>query len=523
MKKIIIMIFLLVFTISSYAYDISDKIIYQKDFENKTIYLPLHNYRTLIFDKRIKDIKLTNSKNIHAEFISNEHNTLKVLKVLGKTIGNESAIIILENGDSLQINFNIIQNLNSIISLLKHTYPNLIIEQANDTIILKGSVRDYKEKDLVLDIFKKSGIKIEEKLVDMIETSTPSKMIRVKLYVVEIKNDEGLDLKNNWTLSSKNFFQSVDKDGLFQNNPIDTSSLWGKVNNQRIIELDNALDKTLTNAVSLSGGLSGIANYLGKYFNTGLVLQYLANEGVANILEETTLITLENKNATFRAGGTIRVKAAALTAAGAPVIKIEKIKYGLQLDIKAKNVMKNNYIDLEIKTINTKIDWANQVDNIPSFLDSEVITNVLAKDRSTIVLGGLINQQNSKDINKIPALGDIPILGFLFRSKSFKEGKSELVFFITPEVVDPAENNQTKPYNKLRKEMLDTSKYRDQDNIFERNYNKKEIKKKKLLPEKKTIIKQEEILKKDKEENYNKKLTKEEEHKQRVNKILGYE
>ena len=512
MSKVLKLLFVFLFSYTfSFAYDINDKVVYQKDFENKTIYLPINNYRTLKFDERIKNIQLTNSENIRAEFIENDEMPLMVLKVLGKNIGSESAIITLESSKSIQVNFSIMQNLDSIISLVKLTYPQLIVEQANDTILLKGYVKDYKERDLVIDIFKKAGIKIDEKLVDMIETSTPSKMIRVKLYAVEINNDEGLDLKNNWTLSSKNYFQSEDPDsGLFQNNALDDSD-WGQVNNQRIFEVDDAIDGIMTSAVSLTGGLSGAANYLGKYFNAGLVLQYLATEGIANILDETTLITLENKESSFHAGGSIRLKTQTTTAEGVPSSDVEKIDYGLQLDIKAKNIMQDSYIDLEITTSSTKIDWTNTVDDIPSFLENEVITNVLAKDGATIVLGGLVSNQNSNDVEKIPLLGDIPVLGFLFTSKAFKEGKSELVFFITPEIVDPATNDQSTSFINKRKQMLDTSKYRSKDNILEKRITEKET------PEEKETSTSENLFKSDTPE-----LTQEEIHKKHVDSILGY-
>ena len=116
----------------------------------------------------------------------------------------------------------------------------------------------------------------------------------------------------------------------------------------------------------------------------------------------------------FHAGGTIRIKTQTTTAEGVPSTDIEKINYGLQLDIKAKNVMKNNYIDLEITTSSTEIDWTNTVDDIPSFTEKEIKTNVLAKNGATIVLGGLISNENSYDVDQIPLLGDIPILGFSF-------------------------------------------------------------------------------------------------------------
>lgn len=526
MQAILKLFFIVIFSYSiTFAYDINDKVIYQKDFENNTIYLPLNNYRTLKFSERIKNIQLTNSENIRAEFIDNENMPLMILKVLGKNIGNESAIVTLESGKSIQINFSIMQNLDSIISIVKNTYPDLIIEQANDTIILKGFVKDYKEKELVNDIFRKFGIKVDEKLVDIIETSTPSKMIRVKLYVVEISKDDGIDIKNDWSVSSKNhqmytYYDAVNKREYTQNTPLGSVEN-SQVRDQYIEGVDTAIDTIMKSAVNLSGGLTGAANYLGKYFNTSLVLNYLSSEGVANVLDETTLITLENKEATFHAGGTIRLKSQTTTAEGVPSTEVEKIRYGLQLKIKAKNVMRNNYIDLEITTSNTKIDWQNTVDDIPSFLENEVTTNVLAKNGATIILGGKLSNENSYDAQKIPLLGDIPILGKLFSSESFKEGKSELVFFITPEVVDPASNNNVKSFTKTKKDILDTSTYKESLSWADDKYDKKEEEKK-------------EDIKKEKEssifgnlfKNNNSKkseLTPEERHKIRVNKLLGYE
>lgn len=456
-KYLIITIFLIT---ESFSYDINERVLTQDKFANKTVYLPLNNYRILKFDKRIRNIQLTNSSNIQADFIDNKEFPLMMLKILGKEISNESAIVTFHDDKSLQINFSIMQNLDSIITLIKSAYPNLVIEQANDTVILKGYVKNYREKDQVIDIFKKAGITLEDKLVDLIQTSEPSKMIRIKLYAVEINNDTGLDLKNNWSVGYRNHtaLRTSEDEYAYTRNDFYDSSIA-----QANASVSQAMDGILANAVTLSGGLTGAANHLGKLFNTTYVLNYLSSQGVANILDETTLITLENKESTFRAGGSLKLKANAITPEGVPVTMIETIKYGLELKIKAKNIMNDQYVDLEIDTSNTQIDWANQVDGIPSFFDKIIKTNVLAKNQSTIVLAGLINHENSNDVEKIPLLGDIPILGKLFTSKSFKEGKSELVFFITPEIVDPMENNQFELYKERKRKMLDTRKYKDED------------------------------------------------------------
>ena len=113
-----------------------------------------------------------------------------------------------------------------------------------------------------------------------------------------------------------------------------------------------------------------------------------------------------------------------------------------QINKIAKEIVNDEYVDMEIITKSTQIDWVNQVDGIPSFTDKTIETFVLTKNKSTVVLGGLIKSEDTKTYSKIPLLGDLPLIGALFRSKSFKEGRSELVFFITPEIVDVAQNEQ---------------------------------------------------------------------------------
>ncbi|MDZ7818421.1 MAG: type II and III secretion system protein [Aliarcobacter sp.] len=229
-----------------------------------------------------------------------------------------------------------------------------------------------------------------------------------------------------------------------------------------------------------------------------MTLNYLSSKGIANILDETTLITLENKKAEFHAGGTIYLKVQTTTSQGVPSTEIQNINYGLQLDIQAKNIVNDDYVNLDIITKSTQIDWSNTVDGIPSFTEKSIKTNVIAGNNSTIVLGGLINTQNSKDIDKIPLLGDIPILGYLFTSQAFREGKSELVFFITPEIIDPKNNNQ----NDLLLEKKDSIN----------NVNSNAVKSYMNMGEKNEA----KVINNDIEENDN--LT---EHQKRVKEILG--
>ncbi len=445
----------------------------QKDLNENIFSINKGSFKVTEFDKTVKNIKVSNEANIEIDFIDDNFKPLKIIKIFAKEVGTGNILVTFVDNSTMHININIVENLATIISVAKQISPNIDITQTNGKVILKGSVDDEREKNKIIDLFAKAGIDVTKDLVDLLSLKNPDKMVKVKLYAVEINNNKGLDLKNNWFVSSKNYMEVKNPDGSYYNRPLNSSpadlqvndykevvdkdgktsivpNTWNKissedtslVNNQRNTLVNNAIDNIMANSVSLTGGLTGAANYLGKHFNAGLTLNYLSSKGVANILDETTLITLENKKAEFHAGGTIYLKVQTTTDQGVPSTEIQDINYGLQLDIQAKNIVNDDYVSLDIITKSTQIDWTRTVDGIPSFTEKSIKTNVIAGNNATIILGGLINTQNSKDIDKIPLLGDIPILGYLFTSQAFREGKSELVFFITPEIIDPRNNNQ---------------------------------------------------------------------------------
>ncbi len=452
MSKIIkFMVFIFFYNISLFA----NSEIFQKDFENNTIFIEKNSFKILNFNKQVKKVQLSNSTILEAEFINTNNKIFRKLKIFAKKAGNETALISFIDNTAIQISFNIVNNLKDIIEVIKKKYPTIQIKQINKTIVLEGSLSSEKDQDKIIEILKKVDPKIEDKLINIVKINKPAKMIRVKLYAVEINNEKGLTLKNNWVISRKNYIRinSPTDDNSFANTPLDGSSI-GKVNNQRNFGVEDSLNKIMSNAVTLTGGLTGTANFLSDKFNVGLTLNYLSEKGIANILDETTLVTLEKEESKFHAGGTVYLKLNSSTAEGLPTSEIQNINYGLQLNIKVKDILNEEFVQLHINTKSTQIDWSNEVDGIPNFLDKSINTHVIVKNNATVVLGGLMKNRSSKDIDKIPLLGDIPILGYLFKSKAFKEGKSELVFFITPEIVDPILNNQQNLVSSTKKKLL---------------------------------------------------------------------
>ncbi|MEA3384037.1 MAG: hypothetical protein U9Q20_05115 [Campylobacterota bacterium] len=403
-KKLII---INIITISLFA-DINKTYINMDDINvNRSIELDYNNYKILNFKKRISDIRLSNSENLSINFEDDNTNPLSTIKVFAKKLGKINALIRFDDNSIKQINFIITPDLRSVKLLINAISTDIKIEQINETIVLKGIVKNNKIKDKVLLILENTVKDI--KIINLLKIDEPDKMVRLKLYVSEIDNVKGETYKNNWSFES------------------------GLNNGDTTLNVQTSM----LNAVTLSGGLTAVANNLGSNFNTGLTLNYLKTNGVAKILDETTLLTLEKKDSKFLAGGTLLIQTSTTSAEGQPVSSITEVNYGLELNIKVEEIINDKYVKLEIDTSSSTLDHANGVGEMPAKKDKKIITNVVIENDATVVLGGLINNNYSKNFDKIPFLSDIPILGKLFQSKAFNEGKSELVFFITPTIVDP--------------------------------------------------------------------------------------
>jgi len=210
---------------------------------------------------------------------------------------------------------------------------------------------------------------------------------------------------------------------------------WALANNAATETLD--IVSGLSTPITLSGGLSAAATKLGTNFSASAALSFMESKNIASVLDETTLLVVENNKAEFLSGGIIFIETQTTSAEGLPVSAIQEISFGISLDIKANSIIDNRYVDMQIDTSVRKPDWANAINNIPPVSEKSIKTQVIGKDSETIILSGLVNSDDSELTSKVPFLGDLPILGKLFRSESFKNGNSEMMFFIIPTIVHP--------------------------------------------------------------------------------------
>ena len=159
-------------------------------------------------------------------------------------------------------------------------------------------------------------------------------------------------------------------------------------------------------------------------------LNILDQNGRASILAEPQLSTRSGYKASFLAGGEFPYSVASVNG-----VTVQFKQYGIKLDIEPK-IGRNGVIRAVIESEVSSLDASVTSTAGPALLTRRTRTEFNVRAGETIVLSGLLQRTTSSDIDKVPLLGDIPILGALFRSKRFQNKETELVVFVTPTSVD---------------------------------------------------------------------------------------
>jgi pilus assembly protein CpaC len=184
------------------------------------------------------------------------------------------------------------------------------------------------------------------------------------------------------------------------------------------------------------------AGFVTDDFVFNLALNAAKDKGLAKILAEPTLTTLTGQEAQFLSGGEFPIP----VPQGNNQVTVEFKEFGVGLKF-LPVVLGSGEVNLKINVSVSELTSANQVViDTPSTLSRFIVpalnkrstsTTVELKDGQTIGLAGLLNENVRDAISKFPGLGDLPILGYLFRSQAFQRGESELVIAVTPHLAKP--------------------------------------------------------------------------------------
>ncbi|WP_080409735.1 type II and III secretion system protein family protein [Burkholderia ubonensis] len=190
----------------------------------------------------------------------------------------------------------------------------------------------------------------------------------------------------------------------------------------------------------------GTVNGAGSGFFVGIAtsifskINLAVSKGEAYVLAAPELNTRSGGKADFLAGGEVPIPIAGAFGSQTVIYK----QYGIKLEVKPA-VDGDNVITTSLGTEISQIDPSVSFGGYPAFLTRRTSSELTLRPGETIAISGLVSSQASNAVDKVPLLGEIPVLGQLFKSTNFRNNKSDLVIFVTPMIYDP----NTPPTNNL--------------------------------------------------------------------------
>ncbi len=388
-----------------------------------------NEYNILKLDKKIKKLLIGNREMINVSLLSSSKERGTTLKIFGKKSGNTSILIKYKDGSIQNYHVYVNENLGFIQKMINMIEPEVELSKVGDgSTVITGKFANPHDKSRVYELLKHAGVDMN-KFMDLTDTKKVNKMIRTKLYLVEVNNQRAKDLGG---VTGLGFFSDY---------------------------LNLSVNPEAANSATFSGWLLNNAGGLSQNRGTSITstLNFLEKKGIGKILDDTVLITTEDKNASFRVGGKVYIPTGLTQNAGyAPTIQLEEKQYGLYLNLTSKFMQKDGFMYINVSIEDSEFDTNKDHDvalgdgiSVPSFLNKKISTNVVVESGQVIALGGRLHTDDVDSQEKIPFLGDIPYLGEFFTHTVSGVKSNDLLFFLVPEIVDANE------------EVDDTHIYRD--------------------------------------------------------------
>ena len=350
----------------------------------------------------------------------------RTIYVLGKEPGRTTLTILGADGRLItNVEVQVTPDMAEFKERLTQILPNEHIEvrSANNGIVLSGTVSSIARMDRALELAERYA---PERVSNLMSVGGVQQVM-LKVRFAEMQRTV-----------SKALSSSLSLDG-----SVDGIGLLGGTNSGGVGALPNGEDES-DGATSRPNVLTSQADSNGAFLfefgagglQVGLLLEALESRGVVRTLAEPNLTALSGQNATFLAGGEYPIPVANEEG----TITIEFKPFGVELEF-VPTVVDEDIINLELLAAVSAIDPANSfVANgleIAAFTRRETTTTVEMRDGESFAIAGLLQDDFTDLSGQVPWIGDVPVLGALFRSADYRRSQTELVVIVTPHLVTP--------------------------------------------------------------------------------------
>ena len=327
-------------------------------------------------------------------------------------------------------------NLDAVRRELRTELPGQTIKVSydNNSVFLRGDVKDLISSDRAVKIAQTAGKVVNLLDVD-VPASDPQILLKVRFASVDRSREKQLGI-NLFNLGAGNTIGGVST-GQFSP-PTISGSAGGS-------------SSSSFGSGGATAAFSNELNILGFYpeLGIGASIEAMENKGLVELLAEPNLMAADGKEASFLAGGEYPYPVVQGTSAGgSTAVSIEFKEYGVRLNF-IPTVTPRGTIRLQVAPEVSALDFTNAVTlsgfQVPAITSRRVNTEVELKDGQSFVIGGLLDNTETESFQKIPFLGDIPVLGKFFQSMTRTKNNSELIVIVTPEIVAPIAAGQAVP------------------------------------------------------------------------------
>jgi pilus assembly protein CpaC len=190
--------------------------------------------------------------------------------------------------------------------------------------------------------------------------------------------------------------------------------------------------------ILVQNGVTGVLKWIGDKQHVYGVIRALQKKGVLKLLAHPRLLSLSGEEASFLVGGEIPVPVSQSASGGGVNISVEWKEYGIKLDF-LPTIIDTNLIRLRISPEVSTLDWTNSVAfagfEIPALRSRRANAVVELNSGQSVVLGGLMSSETIETVSKVPILGSIPIIKFLFQNKRKSSTETELLIIVSPRII----------------------------------------------------------------------------------------
>lgn len=348
------------------------------------------------FDEPVKRVSVSNPEIADVVVISPRE-----IQVNAKAYGTTSLIAWGEKGDPVFFDIIVGNNINGFLSAVKNSIPdkNLQFKFSNNSVVLSGKITSAIIKDKIKNIAEAFQLKF----VDTTESYTPQVILEIK--VVEASKSFTKTLSNTFGLGNTNTASGTSSATSYR------QVLFNATNGLQFYEIGH---------------------------NGNVALSNLLEKGIIKILAEPKLVSTNGSKAEFNAGQEVPIPTGYDNQTRQITFTYKKV--GVNMEFTPTIYTDSRRISLHVVPEVSEIDESISMDvngiKIYGFKARKTDTTVELQNNETLVIAGLLQKKDSNIKTQLPLIGDVPLLGDIFKKLIIKNNETELIIFVTPKIID---------------------------------------------------------------------------------------